>query len=53
MSSVTDPHHVDADADQDQDTACHFEPDLEPACHFDADADPDHTCIIYLRRHHI
>ncbi len=32
-SSITDPHHFDADPDAD--------PDPDPACLFDADPDPD------------
>ncbi len=43
VSSVEDPHHVDADPD----TACDLDGDADPdpdpasACHFDADPDSD------------
>jgi hypothetical protein len=35
VTSVADPHHVDADP------ACHFDADPDPACNFHADPDPD------------
>ncbi len=40
--SVADPHHFDADPDEDPDPARHFDADVDPdpACHFDADPDP-------------
>jgi hypothetical protein len=42
-SSVSDPHHFDADSDPDP--ACHFDadPDTDPASHLDADPDPNPT----------
>jgi len=39
LSSVADPHHVDADPDP----SCQFDvdPDPDPTFHFDADPNPD------------
>ncbi len=46
LTSVADPHHIDADPDParhfdaDPDPARHFDADPDPARHFDADPDP-------------
>ncbi len=36
LSSVTDPHHIDADPDP----TCNCDANPDPACYFDADPDP-------------
>jgi hypothetical protein len=35
LSSVSDPHHVDANPDPHPDPACHFDADPDPTFHFD------------------